>query len=808
MTESVRTEITGKRYKTVIAIFCVFLFVTLALVSVVCVLSFDQNYREVKQSYYSAMCEQVISDMETSISYGKRIDRYYGIEDVFARTQALFADEARFEVATLSPDGQALNATYAADSVSAQIAASDETRLAMESLASSGGYEILSRGGYEMLLMPVRDGENLAGFFALSYPADVYSAQRTAMLRDAAIYLAIAFAVGAAAILLYAAVMHKRFWQKDESTRKFLLFGVPSGIIIASILLIGVMNYLLFQDRYEAAIREDAASIVEYVRETADELYEKGVPYEEMYGLDEYLAEKVESVPVLWNLRVSSVVSDSDSVLHRQNDALVSIPLQGADGTLLVEAFISQDYIDGKMGELFLMFLATFIFCIVIIVEMTKLPAMIDNRSRKEFNEPTEQNYEQISSGVRIASFLRVLSNYMYLPYSAMLIKQWNQAVGGLSVGVTAALPLTMESAGQVIGAMLYPLWFKRPDKRSRLFFTACLGVMLAVNVACFLTGSALMIIVMRFIGGLSYSGFMHMLNLIVASGDESEERHQINLAQSNAGIIGGIMCGAGIGAIVAALAGYAFSYIISAAMFLLFGVFVLRMLPWRLLERNAVLKERQIAGAEEEPKFSLLDYVKVVFSPRVLQYFLLVMLPICFGDIYIVTLIPSMADAQGSTILLSYCYIFNGIAGFYFGPKLVELLGKRLGNSLCLVLVMALAAVALVVLGMPPFSVTVLVASTLLGMFDGFGSPMCTDGFLAIPTLKNRMTEVSALAVYFTLSNVISVVAPVIIEVITEGNISVALFALSGVYLACAAVFAALSGFASIGRRRRGAAA
>ena len=50
MTESVRTEITGKRYKTVIAIFCVFLFVTLALVSVVCVLSFDQNYREVKQS--------------------------------------------------------------------------------------------------------------------------------------------------------------------------------------------------------------------------------------------------------------------------------------------------------------------------------------------------------------------------------------------------------------------------------------------------------------------------------------------------------------------------------------------------------------------------------------------------------------------------------------------------------------------------------------------------------------------------------------------------------------------------------------
>ena len=58
------SELTQKRVNTVIAIFCLFLFLTLALVSLVCFLSFDQNYREIKQSYYSAMCEQVISDME------------------------------------------------------------------------------------------------------------------------------------------------------------------------------------------------------------------------------------------------------------------------------------------------------------------------------------------------------------------------------------------------------------------------------------------------------------------------------------------------------------------------------------------------------------------------------------------------------------------------------------------------------------------------------------------------------------------------------------------------------------------------
>ena len=156
------SELTQKRVNTVIAIFCLFLFLTLALVSLVCFLSFDQNYREIKQSCYSAMCEQVISDMETSISYGKRIDRYYGIEDVFERTQALFADEGEFQAAILDLSGGRLYSTYAAGSLEDGIAGSDEALLAIEGLSESGDYRLINRSGYEMLFMPVHDGEEVA----------------------------------------------------------------------------------------------------------------------------------------------------------------------------------------------------------------------------------------------------------------------------------------------------------------------------------------------------------------------------------------------------------------------------------------------------------------------------------------------------------------------------------------------------------------------------------------------------------------------------------------------------------------------
>lgn len=788
-----------KRSGRIVAIFCAFLLITISLLSLVSYLSFDQNYREIKQSTYSALCGQIISDMETAISYGKRIDRYFGIEKIFDRTQALFGEE--FSVSILSLEGETLYCSENVDETVRRIVQGEEVRLALEGSEVEESYALISRDGYEVLVQAIKDGQARTGYFLLSYQTTVYAAQRGSMLREIGVYTGVALLLGVAVMLGYYFAARGRMEKSGGSLQRALLFGVPTGILIVLIIVVGVVNYVLFQERYEEAMNEGAQAIVEYVNDTMRGLNEKGVSYEEMGGLDEYLADKVESVPVLWNLRVTRVMSDSDSVLGRHNAAFISIPVQEGEELLCVEAFISEEYISQKMWSLFFMFLATFIFCLVIIIELTKLPEMIDARRRAAFDEDSPAAYEQISSGVRIASFLRTLSNYLYLPYSAMLIRQWNQAVGGLSVGMTAALPLTLESAGQVVGIMLYPMWLKRPDKRSRWFFGICLTGMLAINVTCFLTHSALTIIVLRFLGGLCCSGFMHVLNMVIASGNDSEERHQINLAQSNAGIIGGIMCGAGVGAIVAELAGYASSYLISAVMFAVFGWFVLRMLPWKLLERNALANE-QTEKQEQGEKLGLMRLAKMVLSPGVLQYFLLVMVPMGMGILYVVTLIPAMVDAQGSAILLSYCYIVNGIAGFYFGPKLVEMLGKRFNNSICIAIAMLMAALGLVALGVPPFALMVLVSSTLLGVFDGFGSPMATDGFLAIPSLKRNVSEVTSLAIYFALCSLVSVVAPMIIELVTQGNITVAVLVLAAAYVGCAALYGVVTGVSRLGRK------
>lgn len=790
-----------KSVKDIIVTFCVFLLITLSLMSMICYFSFDQNYREVKQSYYATLCDQVITDMETSIEYGKSLDNYYGIEDVFARTQMIF-DGDDVEVGVADTNGRILYSTYSMQSALGEIVASQEAQQALTAEPTEQNYQIYADGDYEILMMPVMDQDKQVGSFLLGVPPSVYAEQRTTMFGEMAMAFAIALVVGLLALGCFFLVMHRRCVQFNEDYWHFLMFRVPSVILIIVIIVTGMSNYFLFKNSYESAIEADAASIVEYVGMTIQELSDKGVTYDAMIGLDDYLADKVQTMPVLEELSVTVESNGKSGAAEHLDTGVVSMNVAAGDQMLNIEAVISDDYVKASMQELFLMFLATFIFCIVIIFELTRLPAMWSQRKERYFGDDDNDTYEYLSSGIRIASFLRTLANYMYLPYSALLIKQWNQSVGDLGVGVTAALPLTLDSAAQMIGMMLYPIWIKQPNRRGRLFFLFSISLMLVVNVMCFLTNSALVIIIMRFLGGFAYSGIIHTLNMLVANGSHNEERRQINLAASNGGLIGGCMCGAGIGAIVASLAGYHFSYMVSAILFGLLGIFVLKMMPWTLLERNADKKKAIIQKVEE--KASMLENIRAFMTPQILQYCILIIIPIGFGVIFPVTLIPSLVAEQGNNLLLSYCYIANGIAGFYIGPKLVRFLSGRIDVYVGLISCLLLGAVGVIAMGVPPFTLMVLVSSAILGIFDGYGSPLSIEGFLSLPVVCHRVSEVTALAIYETVSTVVGVIAPVVIELLVQMSLMLAIWSFGGAYVVFAILFACINGFMVIGRRRR----
>ena len=97
-----------------------------------------------------------------------------------------------------------------------------------------------------------------------------------------------------------------------------------------------------------------------------------------------------------------------------------------------------------------------------------------------------------------------------------------------------------------------------------------------------------------------------------------------------------------------------------------------------------------------------------------------------------------------------------------------------------------------------------VLVSSALLGVFDGYGSPMATDGFLSIPVVKHRVNEVTALALYMTLSSLVMTFAPIFIEMLTQISLNVAVIVLAGCFLICAVLFALTSNVDAVHKRRK----
>ena len=255
---------------------------------------------------------------------------------------------------------------------------------------------------------------------------------------------------------------------------------------------------------------------------------------------------------------------------------------------------------------------------------------------------------------------------------------------------------------------------------------------------------------------------------------------------------------------ICAALAGYQFSYIASAIVFVLFGICALRLLPWQFLEENGRVKEA--ARAQVSEKVPLSQYLRIFFSPGVLRYFILVTVPVTFGILFTATLIPTLVTEKGgasSDILLSYCYIANGLAGFYLGPQVVRLLSGRVSVTVGISGALVFAAAALLLLEVPPFALAVLVATMLLGVFDGYGSPMASDGFLATPQVKSRVSEVTALALHMTLMSLVMTFTPVLIEMLAQISLTVAVLTLAAFFAACGLLFAVSGGILSIGKRR-----
>ena len=710
--------------RTNITPFFVIALVSMCFLSVISYYILLGSYYDIRSQYISVVNEQVIEEIETSVNFGKSLNNYYGMDKILEKVTSQLGNG--YDVAILNRDGVVRYSTFGKIGTPFDIIERDKKAILQDITDESG---------------------NTIGTFATVY--DKASERSLVSGELSRLRNITGFAALLASIITIAVIL------LISRTAKKPVRPIVAVIILAmtvqSAFLINI-----YQGTYKDTVIQNAEGIGNYIAVSLTEIEDKGVSIDKIDGLQEYLNEKTD-----YDMIAGIQLQNSSQALQSSDgfdNETLTFKLDGASSeNLQLKIQVSSDFIRRMVIGMVLNFIAVIAIIFVITAESMRLPQMIDFRKSREFNKANSPQYKQMPYILRYGNFVTSVGSYSCLAFSALLIRQWNQGAFGLSVGLTAALSISLCSLAEVIGLLAAPLFSKKMNTKMLLTVSTVLSIF--SNLACFMAGSAAIILLLRMLSGLGFAGNRQAMNNMIALGYGTSKEREENLAESNAGIIGGIMCGSSMGAIIAATLGYEATFALASGIFALFILFLVYFIPWRFLADNA--EKREIKGADFSRVFALMR------DPRVIKFSLTVNFPIYIYLMVIVVLIPGLIQNKGIyPVVLTYCNLFNGLAGLYIGARMGVVLKRKLGMKGTILLVSMLGSAAIFLQVLPFEVIVLLVGAALLGLVDGAGVPVSSDYFLELDSIRGRIDEATALTLLSIIGSIVMTIAPVLLDV------------------------------------------
>ena len=770
----------GKKF-WILTVFAVFIAVAMSFVSWLIYAVFSQSYREIKQQYYGVVSKQIVEDIENSIRNGKQIERFYGMDKVLNDMLRLISTEQiPINTAITDTRGNVLYSSYEGgeDSADFDLLLTDENVLYNLDFSDSEStsFRITSAGEFEIMLQPIYDRQGAQiGAMSLFYRLSDIETELIPQKQSSDMVTMTCIGATIVLLVLYFLLIPRSVTESADSSgdpeaaykqkqrENRYMFLIPVFAIMAGLLVQCMISYNEYQKRYKDVMFEGAQGISAYIGEIINDLSEKGVPYEKMNGLADYLADKVEDSPLLWNVSVANVYADTADILTRSSEYNVSLKISSAEGlNTHINVEISKEYIDEKMVGMLLVFAVTFAVALIMIFELLKLPDAMFTRISRNFRESRSVQAGAVAPVLRLGSFIAYTGMYVGIPFSSVLITQWNKSIFGLSVTFLASIPMTAELLATMLCSLLLLPVYRKMDLR--LVFTVSALISAAANVMCFFAGSPEQLILLRFCSGIGFAGIKYSLNTIVSLGSLSPENTTDNLAALNAGLLGGITCGGTLGAVIASSINVHTSYLIAGVFIFAFAVAVLALSPWKLFRANGTETESGASGS----RFGALS---LIVKPSFLRYALLVAIPMNFGLMFVVAFFPSFVGSLGlPDVTTSYGYLINGLVGIYVGPVLLKALSGKIGKSACVVISLLLAAASVLILNINAPLVIVLVSVAVLGLFDGFGTPATSDYYVNMPVVKKAGVS-QGLAMLNVIGSIVQTFSPVLYSAVLAGG-------------------------------------
>ncbi len=756
---------------------------SLEFVNWICGMAFRNTCVELQEQYISVQVKDEISSIETSVNFGKDIRSYYGMDKILNRISAV--NEPPVEAALTDASGRILYTTLKADEeglyILERIYSGDYRKELKRITDKTDGAAFIKCGGFKTMVFPMyKNGEEFLGHMIVAYqPGSLIPTE---------------FETGQSGLLqiwaVVAVLLALFYWmkRKDRSEPWYIRF-MPVIVIMCGMMVYIVGMFGLYQNRYNEIIAKNAASSAGIVRESIDSLLDKGFSPQRIGAVSDYISQKVADNDSIGNISIGRVYyNSSDHQNARSEDSVLHLPIENTE--LQMDVQLSQSYVQGRIMTMTLTFAVIFVICLMITYELTYLGEIISVRMSDQFNQDCPQQYESISSMIRLLSFTAYTAIYTSMSYTAVIMRGWGASVFGLPPGVSASLPLTVELFCIMLSSVVIQKVFKG-EKTGRMGMMIFPFLILG-NLACTTVSSPYALIGLRAFCGIGFAFLKYWMNLLVAAGSKDARAVGENYAKLNGGLLGGITVGASLGAILAQAMGYQSNYYFTVLICAGVMAVMLLCVPFKFLNARLGPVGDDCAGERKGER--------IFTNTAVLKVLLLGCIPLNIGLMYVVAFLPVYMDSVGQPALAtSYAYLVNGLSGVYLGVVMVSLL-KKLSQKAAVVLTMLLGAAGILALTVSGGLAVIMISAGLMGLFDGFGTPSVTGFFTGMPEIRSRDTA-GMLTIFNSVGSGVQILCPMLYNVLVQPEGGTGLLKLFGMcYIGVAVLFFLLMG----GRQKR----
>lgn len=368
-----------------------------------------------------------------------------------------------------------------------------------------------------------------------------------------------------------------------------------------------------------------------------------------------------------------------------------------------------------------------------------------------------------------------------FLSIYALSLSDNYSIMTGIPAEILAAVPISAEVLFGAIFSMLGGSIIARLGIRK----AGILGGMLFIVglTIRFFYPDLLVLTIGNALQGAGWGISLLIVNSRIASENDAGVQEQ-GFTDYNIALQNGMNSGIVLGGFLLSFVNYSTMLIIAAFL----SIIILLFSYFYIFNGNT---QNALAMKDTEPKEKgVMSYIRFIFSPKVLVYFLCIVVPVIAASYYLNFLYPILGDRLGmSENNIGYSYLINGIVIICFGNLIENFMSRFFNRKVLLLIASLLYLVTFAIVGMFNSIPALLISLILLGVSDSFGYVVQSTFYTELEETKKFGYE-KAMGVYSLFENLSQSAGSFIFGYILTIGVKVGMIAYGIIIGACAVLF------------------